>query len=276
MSLWSTAMRALSRELKGHALTIRIGDMTREIYTDDEGYYDCHIPTSALPEALPPVVLYAELHGEIIEREVAVSDHRGMTAGILSDIDDTILVTGVKSFLKWRVVINTLFVNAFRRKAQDHAAALYTQMDKLDQQKTLFVYLSNSPWNLYDYLQTFLKHNKFPKGELLLRDFGRHLIRKSHDLKAGNKYKELIRMMEAHPECRWTLLGDSAEADLDIYLLAHERYPDRIDRIIIRAANNERNEDRIRGIIGDSAPVSIELIDSYRELLSEELVSHAA
>lgn len=265
--------RALSRELKGHGLTVRLGDLTREIYTDDEGYYDAHIPAAELPITTPPVVLYSELHGEVIEREVELSDYRGITAGVLSDIDDTILVTGVKSFMKWRVVINTLFINAFRRKAQDHAAALYTQMDALDKQDTIFIYLSNSPWNLYDYLQTFLKHNDFPKGELLLRDFGRHLLKKSHDLTLGNKYKELMRMIEALPECKWTLLGDSAEADLDIYLLAQEKYPERVERIIIRAANNEKNETRIEGIIAERSDLSIQLINSYEELLQEEAIN---
>lgn len=91
--------------------------------------------------------------------------------GVISDIDDTILHTGVVSSLKWRVIINTVFRRAVSRKPLDGAAVLYHRLHLGPSGKNAnpIFYVSHSPWNLYRYLELFLKTNDFPKGPILLR-----------------------------------------------------------------------------------------------------------
>lgn len=50
--------------------------------------------------------------------------------GVISDIDDTILHTGVASFLKWRVVINTFFRNAAKRIPLKGASEFYHMLHR--------------------------------------------------------------------------------------------------------------------------------------------------
>ena len=45
--------------------------------------------------------------------------------GVISDIDDTIMHTGVTSFLKWRLLKNSLLTNAYDRIPLKGAAELY-------------------------------------------------------------------------------------------------------------------------------------------------------
>src|SRR5690554_6387387 len=48
--------------------------------------------------------------------------------GVISDIDDTILHTGLTSRFKWRVVKNTIFKRAEKRIPLEGAAGFYTQL----------------------------------------------------------------------------------------------------------------------------------------------------
>src|SRR5690606_966267 len=93
--------------------------------------------------------------------------------GVISDIDDTILHTGVTSFLKWRVVKNSLFRNAYDRLSLEGSPQFYRalHLGKRGFGRNPIFYLSNSAWNLYEYLKLFLEINNFPKGPILLRDF---------------------------------------------------------------------------------------------------------
>mgnify|MGYP003133619140 FL=1 len=86
--------------------------------------------------------------------------------GVISDIDDTILHTGVTSFLKLRLLKNSLLTNAYNRIPLKGAAEFYQKLHtgRDGTPNNPIFYLSNSPWNLYEYLKLFLDHNAFPKG----------------------------------------------------------------------------------------------------------------
>ena len=50
--------------------------------------------------------------------------------GVITDIDDTILHTGVTSYMKWQVIANTLFKRAHSRIPLQGAAELYHQLHR--------------------------------------------------------------------------------------------------------------------------------------------------
>jgi len=91
--------------------------------------------------------------------------------GVISDIDDTILHTGVVSSLKWRVLMNTVFKRATKRSALEGTASFYHRLHrgKTGTASNPIFYVSHSPWNLYRYLELFLKTNNFPKGRNVSR-----------------------------------------------------------------------------------------------------------
>ncbi|MGB5941734.1 MAG: phosphatase domain-containing protein [Leeuwenhoekiella sp.] len=185
--------------------------------------------------------------------------------GVISDVDDTILETGVASVLKWRVILNTLFRGVANRSPLKGAAQLYQKMHlgKSGTAANPFFYVSNSPWNLYEYLRAFVKHNNFPKGAILLRDF-RTPFDKTPVPEKPHKQREIRNILKTYPELQFVLIGDSGEHDADIYLEIAEEYPDRIKAIYLRSVNHEKKVFRVRGLIEDLKTIPAVLVEDSK------------
>ncbi len=170
--------------------------------------------------------------------------------GVISDVDDTILKTGVTSLMKWRVILNTLFTDVAKRSPFKGAAHFYSLLHqgKPGNAANPMFYVSNSPWNLYRYLEAFIKHNDFPKGAILLRDFRTPFDRTPKPEKP-HKQHEIRNILKTYPDMQFVLIGDSGEHDADIYIEIAEEYPDRIKAIYLRSVNHEKRVFRVRGLL---------------------------
>ncbi|WP_378182140.1 App1 family protein [Aquimarina sp. SS2-1] len=191
--------------------------------------------------------------------------------GVISDIDDTILHTGVASLFKWRVIANTFFKNFDKRLPLEGTVQFYQKL-KLSKENipvNPIFYVSNSPWNLYDYLTAFLKKHYFPEGPILLRDF-RTPFDKTPKPKIPHKQSEILNLLNIYPDLKFILIGDSGEKDADIYTEIAKKYPDRILAIYLRSVNHRRKEKRIQKIINTYSTTPILLVHS-----SLEAESHA-
>lgn len=191
--------------------------------------------------------------------------------GVISDIDDTIMHTGVTSFLKLRVAFNTFFKNYDRRTPLKGAASFYQLLHRGaggSNQNPMF-YLSNSPWNLYKYLEKFLDFHGFPKGPILLRDFATPWERKPED-KRPHKEKALRNIIQHYPDMKFILIGDSGEHDADYYADVAREYPDRIMAIYLRSVNHRKKMLRIK-TLADGFTICPMLLASD----SKVLVDHA-
>jgi len=191
--------------------------------------------------------------------------------GVISDIDDTILHTGVVSSLKWKVIINTMFKRATKRAQLEGASDFYT---KLHQGKTgveanPIFYVSHSPWNLYRYLELFLKTNNFPKGPVLLRSMASFKMRKKSDEKP-QKQKEISNLLKSYPELPFILIGDSGEKDGDIYQEISMLFPGRIKAIYLRSVNHSKRMARIENLFADFKDIPFLMVNK-----TEEAIEHA-
>lgn len=186
--------------------------------------------------------------------------------GVASDIDDTILHTGVVSTLKWKVLYNTVFKSAKKRLPLEGAAAFYHQLNrgKTGENANPIFYVSHSPWNLYRYLELFLKQNNFPKGPILLRSF------KEFRAKKPRKQKEIINLLKTYPELPFILIGDSGEHDADIYIEIAEQFPDRIKAIYLRSVKHEKKILRIKALLENYKITPALLVES-----SDQAIEHA-
>lgn len=191
--------------------------------------------------------------------------------GVISDIDDTILHTGVVSSLKWRVVLNTVFKTAAKRTPLNGAAEFYTLLHrgKSGEDANPIFYVSHSPWNLYRYLQFFLQNNNFPKGPILLRNFPKFGRRKSEDEKP-QKQKEILNILKTYPVLKFILIGDSGEHDADIYKEIAELHPDNILAIYLRSVAHKVRMERVRGLFENYKTTPVLLVES-----SEQAIAHA-
>ena len=191
--------------------------------------------------------------------------------GVISDIDDTIMHTGVTSFLKLRLLKNSLLTNAYSRIPLSGAAEFYQKLHlgKQGENKNPIFYLSNSPWNLYQYLKLFLDYNNFPKGPILLRDFANPFAKKYKPEKP-QKQKEIINILKTYPQLPFILIGDSGEHDPDIYIEIAEAHPERILAIYMRSVNHKRKMLRVKGLFENYETVPVLLVEK-----SEAAIEHA-
>lgn len=191
--------------------------------------------------------------------------------GVVSDIDDTILHTGVVSTLKWRVIYNTVFKNVKRRLPLEGAADFYHKLHKgidCDNTNPIF-YVSHSPWNLYRYLEFFLKQNNFPKGPILLRSLSDFLtINKLKE--KPQKQKEILNLLKTYPNLPFILIGDSGEHDADIYIEIAKKFPGRILAIYLRSVEHKKRMLRVEGLLNSYKTIPVLLVKD-----SNQAIEHA-
>ena len=190
--------------------------------------------------------------------------------GVISDIDDTIIHTGVVSTLKWRVLINSIFKSAASRIPLEGASNFYHKLHlgKTGTHANPIFYVSHSPWNLYRYLDFFLKQNRFPKGPILLRSFKDIFKKKSGE--QPQKYIEIINILKTYPNLRFILIGDSAEYDADIYKAIAKEFPSQVLAIYLRSVSHKRKMRRVTSLFKDYTQLPVLLVES-----SAEAIQHA-
>ncbi|KGO92385.1 App1 family protein [Flavobacterium subsaxonicum] len=234
---------------------INVGLNLREL-SDAEGwlYYDLSIPDSE------GVAVTEVFQGELLIPE-AEADY-----GVITDIDDTLLTTGVTSFLKWKVIRNSLFVNSYRRMPLEGAPNLYRKLHKGidDKEKNPVFYLSNSPWNMYQYLKLFLGHNGFPKGPVLLRSFN-SIFQKVTGSEKPHKQKEILNILDAFPTLNFILIGDSGEHDATIYTDIAAQFPNRVLCIYLRSVTHKRRMQTVKSIVDNFRVTPVLLVETSAE-----------
>ncbi|WP_339629076.1 phosphatase domain-containing protein [uncultured Maribacter sp.] len=280
----NTWKRFETDEIRNTALKITFANgETVEGATDDDGYYLIDTDIEGLqnlandegwlnfelsfndPNLKREIVLQNRFPGEML----IPSEHAKF--GVISDIDDTILHTGVVSSLKWKVIINTMFKRATKRRQLEGASDFYMKLHngKTGSEANPLFYVSHSPWNLYRYLELFLKTNNFPKGPILLRSMASFRMRKKNDEKP-QKQREISNLLKAYPNLPFILIGDSGEKDGDIYQEISSLFPGRIKAIYLRSVNHSKRMKRIENLFLDFKDIPFLMVNK-----TEEAIAHA-
>jgi phosphatidate phosphatase APP1 len=116
---------------------------------------------------------------------------------------------------------------------------------KLADRGAVFHYVSSSPWQLYPPLRRFFDSSGLPVGSFHLRSFRLkdesflNLFKSSRETKPG----VIEALLAAFPRRDFVLVGDSGEADPEIYGDVARRYPGRVRAILIRNVTGERADD---------------------------------
>lgn len=225
------------------AVTWRVGKMEWTVRADDHGYWEltANTPLELAPgwheiEAVPSASGPAG---------VLVPDPRN-TLGIISDIDDTILVSEVLSTR--RLLSNSLTVPAEQRSAVPGLAALYHRIAKKNPapESTPIFYVSGSPRQLTDSLRRFLKVNDFPRGVLQLKEISTERSDSLADTPAY-KRKHIDKILAAFPGVKFMLIGDDGEQDPEIFAAVAEKYPERVEGVWIRRVHTDLSRAKFAG-----------------------------
>lgn len=272
-NLINTYKRFESDEISQAPVTIEWEMGSVDVQSDKEGYIQIEHPHGC--DIAAAQTGWLTLHLKLPEQSLPVEAElmipgKEADFGVISDLDDTVIFTGVSSRMKWQLILNSIARNVYQRKTIDGASPWYKLLQKgpTGERKNPFFYISNSPWNIYNYLRVFLKENDFPKGPILLRDMGFSTF-STKKLEEGNKYKQICRILEAFPQLKFILVGDAAETDADIYLHISRRYPGRIKSIYIRSVDHKKRMDRARQFIAAAKDVEIMLVHSAEEAIAD-------
>jgi len=154
--------------------------------------------------------------------------------GIVSDIDDTVMVTALpRPFLAaW----NTFVLDEHARTPVAGMAVLYERLTR-EHPGAPVVYLSTGAWNVAPTLTRFLRRNLYPRGPLLLTDWG-----PTHDrwFRSGQDHKRssLARLAEEFPDTKWLLIGDDGQHDEELYGEFAATHPENVAAVAIRQLSN--------------------------------------
>ncbi|MBC7590972.1 MAG: DUF2183 domain-containing protein, partial [Salinibacterium sp.] len=213
------------------AVTIEIENVERRVVADRGGVVDTVLEVDLAPGWHTITIRTDET--ESVDAPIFIVDP-SVAVGIISDVDDTVMVTALpRPFLAaW----NTFVLDEHARRPVPGMAVLYERLMRAHPGMPVF-YLSTGAWNVAPTLTRFLSRNLYPSGPLLLTDWG-----PTHDrwFRSGRNHKvdTLKRLSREFPEMRWLLVGDDGQHDEEIYGQFAAHHPRAVEGVAIRQLSN--------------------------------------
>lgn len=211
----------------GIPVTVRAGGAESLTRADRGGVVDARVDLD-LPAGWSEIELLVEGAQPVSARIFTVDDD--VEFGIISDIDDTVMVTALpRPFLAaW----NSFVLNEHARSPVPGMAVLYERLLRAHPGSPV-IYLSTGAWNAAPALRRFLGRNLYPPGALLLTDWGPTYDRW---FRSGREHKRqnLRRLVDEFPNVRWLLVGDDGQHDEELYGEIAAAAPSRIAGVAIR------------------------------------------
>ncbi|GBB83650.1 hypothetical protein RclHR1_10350006 [Rhizophagus clarus] len=150
---------------------------------------------------------------------------------VISDIDDTIKLTGVASGP--RVALS----NTFLYDLCEVPGMAEVYMDWYNKGASIH-YVSNSPWQLFPMLKQFFHVKRFPPGSAHLK-FYNDLVKSLLEEPGLTKSNYIKQIFEDFPRRKFILIGDSGEYDMEIYARIASMYPQQVLHVFIRDVSTE-------------------------------------
>ncbi|MCM3501741.1 DUF2183 domain-containing protein [Microbacterium sp. P26] len=208
-------------------VTVTIDGVEHNVPADRGGVIDAKLPAKLKP-GWQSITMSVE-GSEPTETRVFIvgSDVR---FGVVSDIDDTVMVTLLPRPLlaAW----NSFVVDEHARQPVPGMAVLLERLTR-EHPGTPIIYLSTGAWNVAPTLTRFMRRHLFPAGSFLLTDWG-----PTHDrwFRSGRDHKEqnLRRLASEFPQVKWLLVGDDGQHDDAIYTGFAIEHPDNVAAVAIR------------------------------------------
>ena len=206
---------------------VDLGGHRHEVVADRGGVIDTRLP-AALEPGWQTLTMSVE-GGESVEARVFVVGP-DVRFGVVSDIDDTVMVTALPRPLlaAW----NSFVVDEHARQPVPGMAVLFERLIR-ENPGSPVVYLSTGAWNIAPTLVRFLRRHLYPPGAILLTDWG-----PTHDrwFRSGKDHKSsnLLRLAEEFPQIKWLLVGDDGQHDDQLYTRFAIEHPQNVTAVAIR------------------------------------------
>ncbi|BBZ76264.1 hypothetical protein MANY_16010 [Mycolicibacterium anyangense] len=250
---WDVAQANLRRHaalhIVGAEVTLRIGAHSATEVTDDHGFATFALPVPGLRTGWHQAVAQTrpiEDGDPVAGTGSVVKPSLRAAFLVISDIDDTILLTGLTEGVA--MVTRTLLRDAEQRRAIPGMSRLYQGLERglptrsgNRRPKPTFFYVSTGSWSFYPLLTHFAQLRGFPAGPMFLTDWGpteRYLRRSG----AEHKRTAIRRLFEAYPGMQFVLIGDSGQRDPLTYEEMARDFPGHVKLVLIRRVGSEDDE----------------------------------
>lgn len=205
---------------------------------------------------------------------------RNARLGVISDIDDTIMESGITGGLdnvarNWERVLAQM---PDQRITVPGAGDFYSQIsggpvgepggkqpERFAASHNPFFYVSSSPWNLFSYLITFMRGNSLPIGPIALRDWGLNKDTFGHESHGSHKRDAIAAILDSYPDMKFAMIGDDTQGDLPAFAHAVKTHPQQVAAIFLRTASQDAfsSEERAARDTIKAANVPLWIGDTY-------------
>ncbi|KAF7512219.1 hypothetical protein GJ744_002381 [Endocarpon pusillum] len=195
---------------------------SRSVNTNESGHFTLRASLNFVPTSIR--VLASE--NLSATEKISIVESRGVS--LISDIDDTIKHSAIAGGAK------EIFYNTFIRELGDltikGVKEWYSRLAALGVQ---LHYVSNSPWQLYPLLRSYFALAGLPPGSFHLKQYS-GMLQGIFEPAAERKKSSLDKILRDFPERKFILVGDSGEADLEVYSDVVMANPGRVLAVFIR------------------------------------------
>ncbi|GAB3181163.1 App1 family protein [Telluribacter humicola] len=279
--LKDTYKRYESDEIPGIKLRASFAGQDIEVVTDEEGYFnvefraDQKFDYAVAGNKVRLKLLEQKTDQDTLEAEGYIFvPSEDVEFGIISDIDDTVLVSNVTHFLGRLKLMLTK--NASHRSPFPGIAGFLRALGRgsNNQGQNPLFFVSGSEWNLFDLLINFFRAHDIPQGPLLLRDKGTYFDRGNFETSEKEYKQEKIRhILDTYPHVQFICIGDSGQHDPEIYQQMVGEYPGRIAGVYIRDVSPDKRDEEVNRIAEEVRRQGVEMVLCQDTL---EAAKHAA
>ncbi|KHJ33131.1 putative actin cytoskeleton organization protein app1 [Erysiphe necator] len=199
----------------------------RKIKTDEMGHF-------VIREALnfiPTHVRVQSSENYYVTEKTKLIEPKGIS--LISDIDDTVKNTSID--LGAREVFRNTFIRDLQDLTIDGVKEWYNLMSDMGVE---IHYVSNSPWQLFPTLLHFFKGAELPFGSYHLKSYT-GMLQGILEPASERKKPTIMKILSDFPDRSFILVGDSSEADLEVYCDIVLANPGRIMMVLIRDTTHD-------------------------------------
>ena len=228
-------------------VTLHFKDLEVTTKTLDDGYFRFTIPFNEyLDSGWHKYAVSCRVNGMgIIEQGELLKPFKSKL-GIISDIDDTFLISHTNNIFKKLYVILTRNIN--NRKIFNDVVPHYQALSRAGQEEegafNSFFYVSSSEWNLYEFILQFTRLHELPKAIIKLKKIktglGDFLFTGSgsHD----HKFLKIKDIISFYPQLTYVLMGDDSQHDPFLYERVVKVFPQSVKAIYIRQTTRKKKK----------------------------------
>ncbi|RMD45024.1 hypothetical protein DV735_g37, partial [Chaetothyriales sp. CBS 134920] len=195
---------------------------SKTVLTNESGHFNVRAALDFVPSHV------RVLAGENLSatEDVKITENGGIS--LISDIDDTIKHSAISSGP--REIFKNTFVRDLRELTIKGVREWFSTLADMGVQMH---YVSNSPWQLYPLLKSYFALAGLPTGSIHLKQYS-GMLQWISEPPAERKKGTIERIMADFPDKKFILVGDSGEADLEVYTDAVVAHPNQVLAIFIR------------------------------------------